>query len=52
MKRINEFGQGGGDEDGAADKKGEGKVEKDTAAEALKASGAHVAGSGGASKRR
>ncbi|KAF8427438.1 cleft lip and palate transmembrane protein 1-domain-containing protein [Tirmania nivea] len=57
MKRINEFGQGGGDEDGAAEKKNEGKGEKeardnDTAAEALKVSGASVAGSGGAAKRK
>jgi len=57
MKRINEFGQGGGDEDGAAGKKGEGKDEKEagekaTAAETLKASGVSVAGSGGAAKRR
>ncbi|KAF8457285.1 cleft lip and palate transmembrane protein 1-domain-containing protein [Terfezia claveryi] len=55
MKRINEFGQGGGDEDGAAGKTGDGGKEageKATAVEALKASGASVPGSGDAVKRR
>lgn len=57
MKRINEFGQGGGEEGGAAGKKDEGKGEKEagekaTADEAPIASGASVVGSGGAAKRR
>lgn len=55
MKRINEFGQGGGDEDRSAEKTGDGGKEageKATAVEALKASGASASGSGGAVKRR